>query len=343
MPLSSLAKSSKGFVSKKRRLQLAKLYQKKNVLISRLVAFGGKSWGQVVLVATSLSHGLSVGSGLSFLLSSHHGFGDVSFLNDRLASLECLLELLSDRVSTIIRHLAGVELVPLVFSSLTSLFDASASSALSLDSDMVLDGALMLSAPHLSSAAIVGESTFGSSSSKVLTDKVSGLESKLASLEASIGSGLNVSAKQVDIFYWHVDSGFTISFDKYEGVHIFTSGLDVGFLSAGVAVIMNNSLVHHVSKVEKVPGRVVAVRLLFKNKLLVFVIGLYAGASSGVCFGQASEVNSLIVKAVNFSTFVVLDGNFNENGSGRNANFRFCSSLGLVNSFSGHPLVGAIT
>ncbi|KAG9299259.1 hypothetical protein G9A89_013907 [Geosiphon pyriformis] len=344
---SSLAKSSKDFVSEIRHLQLAKLYQKKDVPISCPVAFGGKSWAQVVSVATSLSHGLSAGSGLGSLPSSHYGFGNVSFLNNCLASLECLLELLFDQVSIIIRHLASVELVPLVFLSFTSPFDTSASSALSLDSDMVLGGALMLSAPHPFSAAIVGEPNLGSSSFKVLTGKVGGLESKLAFLEASIGSMLahlddilNVPAKQVDVLHWHVDSGFTISFVTETKLR---SSVDIGFLGAGVAVIMNNSLACHVSKVEEVPGRVVAIWLLFKNKLLVSVIGLYASASSGVCFGQASEVNSLIAKAVNSSIFVVLDGNFNENGSGRSASFRFCSNLGLVNLFSGYSLVGATT
>ncbi|KAG9291472.1 hypothetical protein G9A89_021891 [Geosiphon pyriformis] len=163
--------------------------------------------------------------------------------------------------------------------------------------------------------------------------------------------GLNVFAKQVDVLYWHVNSGFTIFFvtemklrssvgpwikDKYEGVCIFTSGLDVGFLGAGIAIIMNNSLACHVSKVEEVSGQVVAVWLLFKNKLSVSVIGLYVGASSGVCFGQAFEVNFLIAKTVNSSTFVVLGEDFNKNRSGRSASFRFCSSLGLVNSFSGN-------
>ncbi|KAG9289809.1 hypothetical protein G9A89_015389 [Geosiphon pyriformis] len=188
-------------------------------------------------------------------------------------------------------HFASIELVPLVSSSLTCLFNTSASLALSLDSDIVLDGASMLSAPHPSFAAIVGKPTLGLSSSKVLTGKIK---------------------------------------DKYESVCIFTSGLDIGFLSAGVAIIMNNSLAHYVSKVEKVSGQVVAVWLLFKNKLSVSVIGLYA-------------VNFLITKAVNSSTFVVLGEDFNKNGSRRSASFRFCLSLGLVNSFFGHPLVGTTT
>ncbi|KAG9296257.1 hypothetical protein G9A89_014849 [Geosiphon pyriformis] len=165
--------------------------------------------------------------------------------------------------------------------------------------------------------------------------------------------GINVPVKQADVVRWHVNSGNMVSFitetklrsssgpwikDKFDGVQVFSSGLDKGFMGAGIAIVMNTSLARHVSKVEEIPGRVVSVRLLFKSKLLVTVLGLYAGASSGARFGQASEINTLIVKAVNSNNFVVLGGDLNENGSGRSASFKFCLSLGLVNSFVGHHL-----
>ncbi|KAG9301467.1 hypothetical protein G9A89_006564 [Geosiphon pyriformis] len=47
--------------------------------------------------------------------------------------------------------------------------------------------------------------------------------------------------------------------DKYDGVWIFTSGLDIKYLGAGIAVVMNNSLACHVSKVEVVPGQIILV------------------------------------------------------------------------------------
>ncbi|KAG9299729.1 hypothetical protein G9A89_013089 [Geosiphon pyriformis] len=165
--------------------------------------------------------------------------------------------------------------------------------------------------------------------------------------------GINVPAKQDDIVCWHVNLGNMVSFitetklrffsgpwikDKFNGVQIFSSGLDKGFMGAGVAIIMNISLAHHVFKVKEIPGRVVSVWLLFKGKLLVTVLGLYAGASSGARFGQASEVNSLITKTVNSSNFVILGGDFNKSGSGKSASFKFCLSLGLVNSFVNHYL-----
>ncbi|KAG9299354.1 hypothetical protein G9A89_014002 [Geosiphon pyriformis] len=65
--------------------------------------------------------------------------------------------------------------------------------------------------------------------------------------------------------------------------------------------------------------RIISVWLLFKSKFLVTVLGLYTGTLAEVRFGQASEVNSLIAKAVNFSTFMALSGDFNKSGSERSA------------------------
>ncbi|KAG9297346.1 hypothetical protein G9A89_004008 [Geosiphon pyriformis] len=102
---------------------------------------------------------------------------------------------------------------------------------------------------------------------------------------------------------------------KFEGVWVFTSGLDVGFRGAGVAIFVNNSLACHVSKVEKVKGRVLSIHFLFKNKLSVSVIGLYVCVSGGDRFAQTSVINSFIADTINRSFFVVLGGDFNENNS----------------------------
>ncbi|KAG9286107.1 hypothetical protein G9A89_022784, partial [Geosiphon pyriformis] len=322
-------------------LQLAKLYIKKNVPIFCPAAFGGKSWTQVVSLTFSsggFPSGSDLGVGFSPLatlgLGNSFSFSIIndSFLNARLASLEHSLELLAEQVSDIVRKLSFVELVPVISSVGALLLVGSVPLVPVLDSDMALDGELASSTLYPSSANL--GAGFSSSSSKVLTTKMSGLESKMLALKASVNSvlarldllcsglGINVSAKQVDVLYWHVKSGLMVFF------------ITETKLNVGVAIIMNNSLAHHVSKVEEVPGQVIAVRFLFRNKLSVSVIGLYADASSGVCFSQTSEVNSLIAKAVNSSTFVVLGGDFNKNRSERSASFKFCSGLGLVNSFS---------
>ncbi|KAG9291772.1 hypothetical protein G9A89_012057 [Geosiphon pyriformis] len=83
--------------------------------------------------------------------------------------------------------------------------------------------------------------------------------------------------------------------DRFDGVWVFTSGLYMGFLGAGVAIIMDVSLAWH-------------------NKLSVLILELYAGASLVVWFSQAGNINSLIVKTVNESSFVILGGDFNEDG-----------------------------
>ncbi|KAG9289170.1 hypothetical protein G9A89_022479 [Geosiphon pyriformis] len=159
--------------------------------------------------------------------------------------------------------------------------------------------------------------------------------------------GINVPVKQEDVVWWYRELDNLVLIvtemklrssikswiaNKFEGVQVFTSGLDKGFLGTGVAVIINVCLACHVSKIEEVPG-----------KLLVIFLGLYANASANVRFGQALEVNSLIAKAVNSTTFIVLGDDFNENGSGKSVSFKFCLNLGLVNLFAGHSLVKALT
>ncbi|KAG9288615.1 hypothetical protein G9A89_006716 [Geosiphon pyriformis] len=128
--------------------------------------------------------------------------------------------------------------------------------------------------------------------------------------------GINVSAKQKDI---------------------------VWFLGAEMVIIINNSLAYHVFKIEEISGHLISVWLLFKGKMLIVILGLYTGASAETRFGQACEINSFIVKAVNSSIFTVLGENFNENGSKKSASFKFCLDLKLVNFFGKHSLVKAST
>ncbi|KAG9299375.1 hypothetical protein G9A89_014023 [Geosiphon pyriformis] len=298
---------------------LAKLYTKKKVPIFCPAAFGGKSWAQVVSLDSSsdsspFSSGLlSGGPSLSLGSSS----SQVNELSKHLAVLKHSLEILADQVSVILKKLSFVELVPLASPSCAFFLAVSVPSAPVVDSDMALDGMLASPTPPFSSG---GGSADGlsSSGSKVLTSKLDSLESKMSALKASFSS---IMIK-----------------DKFDGIQIFTSGLDIGYLGAGIAVIMDNSLACHVSRVKEVSGHLILIWLLFKDKLSVTILDLYAGVSPGTRFAQAPAVNSLIVKAVNSSTFVVLGGNFNKNDSGRSASFKFCLGLGLVNSFAGHSL-----
>ncbi|KAG9300047.1 hypothetical protein G9A89_018324 [Geosiphon pyriformis] len=122
--------------------------------------------------------------------------------------------------------------------------------------------------------------------------------------------------------------------NKFDGVRVFVSGLDSGYLGSGVMIIINNTLAKHVYKVVEVPRQLLSVKLLFRNKLSVSILDLYVGASVSAQFLQVDEINFLIAKAVNESSFMILGSDFNEDGSHRCASFRKCFDLGLVNTNS---------
>ncbi|KAG9284125.1 hypothetical protein G9A89_022899 [Geosiphon pyriformis] len=346
--------------------------------IARPVSFGEKIWAQIAgsssLHVVSLA-APSVGSvsGVNSLPLASISLV-VSKLNNYLASLECSLKILSDQISGILRKLSFIKLVLLTSPSCASSLAVFVPVAPILNSNMALDDMLALSSFPLPNVGelVVG---FSSSSSKILTSKVGGLESKMLALEVSVGSVLaklnllcsdlvwkvttcNIRdminlEKQKNIVRWHLESSNMVSFftktklrvsagswikNKFESVRIFTSGLEEGFLGMGVAVVIDGFLAQHVSKVKEVLGQVISVCLLFKNKLSVTFLDLYAGVSAKTCFAQALSVNSLISKGVNCSSFVVIGRDFNENSARRCASFRKCLDLGLVNSLSGHPL-----
>ncbi|KAG9302512.1 hypothetical protein G9A89_007216 [Geosiphon pyriformis] len=109
--------------------------------------------------------------------------------------------------------------------------------------------------------------------------------------------------------------------NKFDGVWVFTSGLESGHLGVGVVVIMDFYLVRHVSRVSE-------------DKILVSILGLYTGASSVVQFSQAGKINSFIAKTINESSLVILSGDFNEDSSHKCVSFRKYADLGLVNSLT---------
>ncbi|KAG9287077.1 hypothetical protein G9A89_023042 [Geosiphon pyriformis] len=183
------------------RLQLAKLYAKKKIPISRPVTFEGKSWAQVVSVAL-VSRGSLDGSGSGSLLIGASSSGGTPSplsmvdapLGVHLACLERSVELLSDQISNILLRFDNLSLVPLapLFDMIPSVNTPQPSISGSLmvansdlDSNMVLN--VPLTQP-ISFPSSNDNSQLGHSSSKVLTSKVGVLESKLVALDASIGS-----------------------------------------------------------------------------------------------------------------------------------------------------------
>ncbi|KAG9290555.1 hypothetical protein G9A89_020925 [Geosiphon pyriformis] len=360
-----LSKSFKRVVSDENHFQLAKLCVKKSVPISRLAAFGSKSWAQVVSLI-SLSNGLHFSSGSGFGSSSGASgvIGHLSFvvsvysiLETRLIFLERSLELLTDKVSGI----------PLIISVIANV---------EFGSDIVLDDSKpVVSSPSSvssgvsnlgSSVKVDGSQSFGLFGiGEVRSDvcwfrfcglffiSINSLVWRIATYNVR---GVNIPAKQDDVVRWHMDSEnhiFIITetklksgvkpwiMNKFPGVRIFTSRLDTDSSGAGVAVIMNFSVAWHVSKINEIPSWLISIRLLFKGKLSVTILGIYANASAGVQFGQALAVNFLIASAINSSSFVILGGDFNELNIKKSASLRKCTDLSLVNSFKGHFLASS--
>ncbi|KAG9291895.1 hypothetical protein G9A89_004833 [Geosiphon pyriformis] len=313
-------KPFKKVVFDKCHLQLTRLYKKKSVLIFHSTVFGGKSWAQVVLLAGS-SDGFCFTPGSGSLFSNTLGLssGFPFVLADNL-SLNAFFG--------IVCKLSNIKLV---LQAPSPSFKVSAP-LIATKKDLALDiivnnSELVLSIFFFTSSNV---STLGLNSSKVLTTKVGSLESKLVAFKASVSSVLansliwkitmcnvwdiNIPAKQKDVTKLK-DRVYLWIAGKFEGVCVFTSGLNSEYLSAGVVVVIDSSLAKHVYKVSEVSGQLLSIRLLFKNKLSVLVLGLYTGASSVVQFLQAREVNSLIAKTVNESSFIILGGDFNEDVS----------------------------
>ncbi|KAG9299746.1 hypothetical protein G9A89_013106 [Geosiphon pyriformis] len=210
-----------GFDSDNDLKSLVKLYEKKDIPISYSTVFGGKFWAQVVSLADS-SGGTHFRSGPS---SFPHGVSslsgtlsltsaDISGLSNYLVVLECSLELLIDQVSVFMKKLSFVELVPLTTFFYVPPSIASVFLAPVLDSDMVLDNVLMSSVP-LFSVGFDMVADFSSSSFKILITKIAG---------------------------------------KFDGVCVFTSNMNSGYLGSGVAIIINIFLVRYVCKVFEIPG-----------------------------------------------------------------------------------------
>ncbi|KAG9292133.1 hypothetical protein G9A89_005277 [Geosiphon pyriformis] len=349
-------------------LGVGRLYAKKDVPIARLVAFGSKLWVQVVslILSSNNSHfgfdpgfgSLSSGASDVIGLSPHMILASTS-LEACLASLEHSVEFLVDKISGIVSKLDNLVLVPstLTFSSQNLVVSVMAN--VGFDSDMALDDPKPVL--FLSPLVLFSTSDLGSSSSRILTSKVDCLKSKLMALEASVcsvlekldqmctGLGFAVSS-QADIIHWHKDINNMISIVtetklrcKFSGVRVFISGLNLGYLGSGVAIIMDVALAKHMYRISEVPGCLLAFKLFFKNKLSVSVLGLYAGTSMSMCFSQADEINALIADAVNESSFVILGSNFNEDGFRKSASFKKCGTLGLVNSLVNSVFLKVLT
>ncbi|KAG9289984.1 hypothetical protein G9A89_010290 [Geosiphon pyriformis] len=336
--------SVKNAVALGNQLRLARIYAKKSVPISRPLAFGDKTWTLVIGVSSVYTFH---GAGMSF------GFNKIgkplSLVVDNLES--CLVSIKSSFVSL-------MEQISELAKRLESLMLTVSQSSPEWE-DIVM-GVDLGEATSDKIDLIVNLMAF--SHVVKLEKMLDGLSRSVLSLSAHFDSlalagvatcnvkGMNIPAKQDDIVHWHKDINNLVSIftetklrnkarpwlvDKFDDVCMFSSDLDFGYVGAGVVIVMNRFLARHVYKISEVPGCLLCIRLLFKNKLLVSILGLYTGASLTTQFFQADEINSLIVRAINESSFVILGDNFNEDGSHKCTSFKKCHDLGLINSLGG--------
>ncbi|KAG9303428.1 hypothetical protein G9A89_013754 [Geosiphon pyriformis] len=310
------------------------IYAKKQASVSHLIFFGSMTWASVVNDSSkNLSSTLFVGTNLNIRLVDSSMFA-VTVLALHISVLKYLLENVFKQVANISRKLNRVLAVSLA--NLTVLFISEHIPVL----NMAVNISLFIPFVH-SVVTAISQNIFPSGF-YVLTAKCDDpFLSPMSSLAWRIATcnvrNMNVPTKQNNIIRWHKIA------NKFFGVRVFTLGLDARFLGVGIALIMNENLAKHVSNIFEILDRLLMVHLLFKNKQFVSVLGLYVETFLDKCKIQAGLVNSFIVRACNESIFVILDGDFNENGKKCSSSFSKYMDLGLVNILVNSSYIKAST
>ncbi|KAG9302151.1 hypothetical protein G9A89_020585 [Geosiphon pyriformis] len=309
--------------------RLAAIYIKCLVPVAHSVSFGGSSFsspsGQNIL----LKAGFFLEIKPTLLVSLE--------LNDRFATLEHSLTSLAECVDILAKRLDTLE--PMVFQLSPGHQPLVTLSLQNQGADIVMSESLGVATGGKTIVEVV---VFDSTVILKMEETLNNLSITVMSLSAKINNaGLD------DIICWHKKKNNLVSIfmksklkekicswivNKFNGIQVFTSGLESGYLDAGVVIVMDSFLVRHVCKILEVPGQILSIKLLFKNKLSVSILGLYTGVSSVAWFSQAGNINSLIAKTVNESSFVIIRDNFNENSSRKYASFKKCLNFGLVNA-----------
>ncbi|KAG9286189.1 hypothetical protein G9A89_014175 [Geosiphon pyriformis] len=298
--------------------RLATIYAKCLAPVACLVFFGGLSWAKVAHGSSSLS------------LSNQN----VLVNNGSSSEMKLPLLVMIEQIGKLAKRLDA--LGPMVLQPSPGCQPLVTPSSQNQGADVVMSEG---SGASTSGGNVAGVVSFNMSSMSKLEDSMKCLMETVLGLLAKVDS-IGVHSK--DIIRWHKEMNnmvFIVIEMKLRSKVLFTSGLNSGHLGAGIAVVLDISLACHVYKVSEVPGWLLSIKLLFKGKLSVSILGLYAGVFLAVQFFQAGKINSLIVKAVNESSFTVLGGDFNEDDSCKCASFRKCLDLGLANSLVRSPAV----
>ncbi|KAG9305001.1 hypothetical protein G9A89_007404 [Geosiphon pyriformis] len=328
--------------SDKRHLVL--IYAKKQALISYLVFFGSATWASVV-------SGFPKNSYFTLIIGNNSSIGSVNSLMLVVKILALCVSVFEHSLENVLDQMADIShKLNRLLAVLSANFAVPPSSEHNPVLDMTVDALLFVS-PVLSVITAISQE-ISPSGARVLTAKVGGLKANLAVLENLVKAILNkldsfgFGSSMYDIIRWHMVLNNDISIitktklyssikpwiaNKFPGVRVFTSSLDAGFLGAGMALIMNEKLAKHVSKISEILSRLLMVHLLFKNKKSVFVLGLYVETSLDKHMIQTGLVNSFIARVCNKSTFVILGGDFNEDRNKHSSSFSKCTDFGLVN------------
>ncbi|KAG9306136.1 hypothetical protein G9A89_016040 [Geosiphon pyriformis] len=335
-------------LSAQNQIRLVTIYAWKSTFISCPLVFSGKTWASVVgALLVCNSHGAGL-----FLGFNNVGKPLPSAANDLekcLVRIESSLISLAEQIGELAKRL---ELFMLAVSQPSSGCQLPVTPSSQNQEENIVMGVGSGDATSNKTAAILGSTV----SPEVV--KLENMLENLFALVMILSTHLDGLALQNDVIHWHKDINNLVSIftksklkrkvcpwltNKFDGVRVFTSGLNSGSLGAKVLIIMNSSLAKHVCKVSEVPGQLLSIKFLFKNKLSVSILRLYAGASSVVWFSQAGEINSLIAKAINEFSFVILGGDFNEDSLHKCASFKKCFDLGLINSLGGSSFVKSPT
>ncbi|KAG9303990.1 hypothetical protein G9A89_005900 [Geosiphon pyriformis] len=246
--------------------RLAAIYAKCFALVACFIFFGGLSWAKVASESSFLSPSgqvvsANVGSSLEmkpFLLVANE-------ISNRFATLEHSFASLAECIDMLAKRLETPE--PMVSQLSPGCQLLVTPSSQNQEVDIIISESLGV----VTSGKTVAEAViFDSLVMKKMEDTLSNLSIIVMGLAAKL------------------DNAGLVPVTLFKGVCVFTSGLEERHLGAGVAIIMNNSLARHVFRVEEIPSHIVSVHLLFKGKVLVSIVDLYACASSSDQFGQTS-------------------------------------------------------
>ncbi|KAG9288977.1 hypothetical protein G9A89_015526 [Geosiphon pyriformis] len=291
--------------------RLAAIYFKCLALVAHCVFFRGLSWTQIAgrsFFSPFLVCNILVKFG--FFLEMKSTSLITKSIDNKFTILEHGLASFVKQINELVKRLES--LVPAVFQS-------------SPESQLLVTLSLQNQVGNIVIEKGLSKATSGKTTvilDFLLSFKIVKLENMFKDLSTSVFSldlvwkfamcnvrSINISAKQKNIVHWHMESENMVSIItemklKFDDVRIFSSGLNKEFLGAEIAIVMNNFLACHVSKVEEI-----------SDKLSVTVLGLYVGVFSETRFETINYifVSDSLSSAVAGQNVVSVSNYFNTN------------------------------